>query len=68
LCSLASAIFFVGKLKEPAFGFVLSWAFFGIYSAQIKASKEVGIIAALSVCLLLAWAITILIKTSKKYQ
>jgi benzodiazapine receptor len=66
--ALLLAIFFVGKLKEPAFGFVLSWAFFGIYSAQIKASKEVGIIAALSVCLLLAWAITILIKTSKKYQ
>ena len=66
--ALLLGIFFVGKLKEPAFGFVLSWAFLGIYSAQMKASKEVGIIAALSVCLLLALTITILIKAAKKYQ
>ena len=66
--ALLLGIFFVGKLKEPAFGFVLSWAFFGIYSAQMKASKEVGSIAAISVCLLLALTITILIKTAKKSQ
>ena len=64
--ALLLAIFFVGKLKEPAFGFVLSWAFLGIYSAQMKASREVGIIAAISVCNLLAWTITILIKSRKK--
>ena len=66
--ALLLGIFFVGKLKEPAFGFVLAWAFFGIYSGQIKASKDVGVVAAISVCLILALTITILIKNTKKVE
>ena len=61
--ALLLGIIFVGKRKEPAYGFVLSWAFFGIYAKQLTDSKEVSIAAALSVCILLALNITILIKT-----
>lgn len=64
--ALILGILFVGRLKEPAFGFVLTWAFFGIYSNQMDAARNVGLGAALSCSLLLALTITILIKTPKK--
>ena len=63
--ALLLGIFFVGKRKEPAFGFVLSWAFFGIYAGQMAAARGVGIAAGLSVSILLALTFTILIKTRK---
>ena len=63
--ALLLGIIFVGKRKEPAYGFVLSWAFFGIYAKQLTDSKEVSTAAALSVCILLALNITILIKTRR---
>ncbi|MEN9883106.1 MAG: hypothetical protein RLZZ420_323 [Bacteroidota bacterium] len=56
----------VGKRKEPAYGFVLSWAFYGIYSAQVSQARIVGITAAIGVCVLLALTITILIKVPKR--
>lgn len=64
--ALILGIFFVGKLKEPGFGFVLAWAFLGIYSGQVAAANNVGLTAAISCCLILALTITILIKTPKK--
>ena len=63
--ALVLSIFFVGRRKEPAYGFVLSWAFFGIYAKQLTAAKEVSTAAALSVCILLALNITILIKSRR---
>lgn len=65
MIALILGIFFVGKLKEPAYGFVLSWAFFGIYSGQVIASRTVGITAAFAVCFLLSLTFTILIRTRK---
>lgn len=59
-------IIMVGKRKEPAYGFVLSWAFYGIYSAQVTQARNVGITAAIGVCILLALTITILIRVPKK--
>jgi hypothetical protein len=59
-------IVMVGKRKEPAYGFVLSWAFYGIYSAQVAQARIVGITAAIGVCILLALTITILIRVPKQ--
>ena len=58
-------VIMVGGKKEPAFGFVLAWAFFGIYARQMKDSAVVGYTAAVGVCLLLALTITILAKSKK---
>ena len=66
--ALALAIVFVGRLKEPAFGFVVAWAFIGIYANQIDAARNVGLTAAVSCCLLSALTLTILINTRKKIQ
>jgi hypothetical protein len=63
--ALVFGIFFVGRRKEPAYGFVLCWAFFGIYAKQITAAKDISNVAALSICILLALNITILIKTRR---
>jgi hypothetical protein len=65
IIALLIGIIMVGKRKEPAFGFVLSWAFYGIYSNQIKEARSVGIAAALALSFLLALTITILIKIKK---
>ncbi len=65
LIALVLGIFFVGRRKEPAYGFVLSWAFFGIYAKQITAAKDISNVAALSICILLALNITILIKARR---
>ena len=63
--ALLLGIIFVGKRKESAYGFVLSWAFFGIYGSQMPVARNVGITAALAVSVLLALSITILIKSRK---
>ncbi len=63
--ALLLGIFFVGKKKEPAYGFVLSWAFFGIYAGQMDQSRAVGIAAGLSVSILLALTFTVLLKKTK---
>jgi hypothetical protein len=55
----------VGKKKEPAYGFVLAWAFFGIYGGQLKGSTMVGYTAAIASSFILALTITILIKSKK---
>jgi benzodiazapine receptor len=65
LIALVLGIFFSGKLKEPAYGFVLSWAFFGIYGGQMEQARLVGIVAGLSLSILLALTFTVLIKKSK---
>ena len=65
LIAFLLGVFFVGRLKEPAYGFVLSWAFFGIYGGQMERAREVGIVAGLSVSILLALTFTVLIKKSK---
>jgi hypothetical protein len=63
--ALVLGVFFVGRLKEPAYGFVLSWAFFGIYAGQMVSARGVGIMAGLSLSILLALTFTVLIKKNK---
>ena len=63
--ALILGIIFVGKRKEPAYGFVLAWAFIGIYANQMAESREIGIAAGLSVCIILSLTFTILIKIRK---
>jgi len=63
--ALLLGIIFVGKRKESAYGFVLSWAFFGIYASQMPVARNVGIAGAFAVSTLLALTITILIKSRK---
>ena len=58
-------IILVGVKKEPAYGFVLAWAFFGIYSSQFKDAPMVGYTAAIASSFILALTITILIKFKK---
>jgi translocator protein len=65
LVACVLAVYFVGRLKEPAFGFVLSWALFGIYAGQRAASGLVGAGAAISLCLVFALTITVLVRTRK---
>ena len=64
--ALILGLFFVGIRKEPAYGYVLSWAFFGIYASQMDQSRAVGITAGLSVSILLALTFTVLIKRRKE--
>jgi hypothetical protein len=66
LIALILGLFFVGKKKEPAYGYVLSWAFFGIYASQMDQSRAVGVTAGLSVSILLALTFTTLIKRRKE--
>lgn len=58
-------IFMVGKQKEPAFGFVLSWALYGIYVGQ-HAFREVSFTAAAGLCIVLALSFTILVRSRAK--
>lgn len=66
IIAMALGIFMVGRLKEPAFGFVLSWAFYGIYMGQHAASRAVSLSAAAGVCMVLALSFTILIRKGAK--
>ena len=65
IIALLLGVFLVGSKKEPSYGYVLSWAFFGIYASQMDQSRSVGITAGLSVSILLALTFTILIKKRK---
>jgi hypothetical protein len=65
IIALLLGVFLVGSKKEPSYGYVLSWAFFGIYASQMDQSRTVGITAGLSVSILLALTFTILIKKRK---
>ena len=63
--ALILGIVLVGLKKEPAYGFVLAWAFYGIYGGQLKDSAPVGYTAAVASSFILALSITILIKSKK---
>lgn len=63
--ALLLGILMVGIKKEPAYGFVLAWAFFGIYAGQFKFSFPVGYSAAIASSCILALTLTILIKSKK---
>jgi hypothetical protein len=63
--ALLLGVILVGVKKEPAYGFVLGWAFFGIYSSQLKDAPMVGYTAAVASSFILALTITILIKFKK---
>lgn len=63
--ALVLGIIMVGVKKEPAYGFVLSWAFFGIYGGQIQGSSAVGYTGAVASSFLMALTLTILIKSKK---
>lgn len=63
--ALILGIVLVGLKKEPAYGFVLAWAFYGIYGGQLKDSAAVGYTAAIASSFILALSFTILIKSKK---
>lgn len=63
--ALVLGILMVVVRKEPAYGFVLAWAFFGIHGGQLKDSTLVGYTAAVASSFMLALALTILIKSKK---
>jgi hypothetical protein len=63
--ALVLGIILVGIKKEPAYGFVFAWAFFGIHSGQLKDSTVVGYTAAIASSFILALTLTILIKSKK---
>ena len=65
IIALVLGIIMVGIKKEPAYGFVLSWAFFGIYGGQILGSSSVGYTGAVASSFLLALTLTVLIKSRK---
>jgi benzodiazapine receptor len=65
LIALLLGIFMVGKLKQPAFGFVLAWAFFGIYSKQTTEAWSVGVTAGAAACFILSLTLTILFRFKK---
>lgn len=65
LIALLLGIFMVGRLKQPAFGFVLAWAFFGIYAKQSIESRSVGMMAGAAACFILSLTLTILFKSKK---
>lgn len=65
IIAMLLGIILVGVKKEPAYGFVLAWAFFGIYSSQLKDAPVVGYTAAIASSFILALTITILIKFKK---
>jgi hypothetical protein len=66
IIAMVLGFFMVGRQKEPAFGFVLSWAFYGIYAGQHNDSRAVSLTAAVGVCLVLALSFTILIRKGAK--
>jgi hypothetical protein len=63
--ALLLGIILVGVKKEPAYGFVLAWAFFGIYSSQLQDAPVVGYSAAIASSFILALTLTILVKFKK---
>lgn len=65
LIALLLGIFMVGRLKQPAFGFVLAWAFFGIYAKQATESWAVGTTAGAAASFIFSLTLTILIKFKK---
>ena len=65
IIAMLLGIILVGVKKEPAYGFVLAWAFFGIYSSQLKDAPVVGYTAAIASSFILALTITVLIKFKK---
>jgi len=64
--ALVLGIFVVGEQKQPAFGFVLAWAFWGIYSAQSPESKMIGFTAGLCLSFIFSLTVAILIKSTTK--
>jgi len=65
MVALLLGIFMVGRLKQPAFGFVLAWAFYGIYAKQSLESWGVGMTAGAAACFTLSLTLTILFKFKK---
>ena len=65
MIALILGIVLVGLKKEPAYGFVLAWAFYGIYGGQLKDSTAVGYTAVVASSFILALSFTILIKSKK---
>lgn len=66
LVALVLGVFMVGKQKQPAFGFVLFWAFWGIYSRQSVDSKMIGYTAGPALSFIFSLTMTILFKTKTK--
>ena len=66
LVALLLGIFMVGKQKQPAFGFVLAWAFWGIYSSQSPESRMITFTAGPALTFIFSLTVTILIKSKTK--
>ena len=65
LIALLLGVFMVGRLKQPAFGFVLAWAFWGIYAKQATEAWAVGVTSGAAACFILSLTLTILFKFKK---
>ena len=65
LIALLLGIFMVGRLRQPAFGFVLAWAFWGIYAKQSTEAWNVGVTAGAAACFILSLTLTIQFKFKK---
>lgn len=65
LIALLLGVFMVGRLKQPAFGFVLGWAFWGIYAKQATEAWAVGVTSGAAACFILSLTLTILFKFKK---
>jgi hypothetical protein len=65
LVALALSSWIGGKRKEPAFSFILAWAFFGIYKGQLLQSSMVAYVAIAAALISLAIGITTALRKAK---
>ena len=65
IIGFALGIYFILRYKQYGYAFVLSWAFFGIYSSQVNLSKLVGYTALFACSALLALSVIRIIDRRK---
>ena len=65
LIALVLGIFFILRFRAYAYALVLCWAFFGIYSNQLSASRLIGYAAMFACSGLLAFAIATIVRSKK---
>jgi hypothetical protein len=65
IIGLVLGIFFILRFRAYAYALVLCWAFFGIYSNQLSASRLIGYAAMFACSGLLAFAIATIVRSKK---
>lgn len=66
IIGFALGIYFILRYKQYGYAFVLSWAFFGIYSSQVNLSKLIGYTALFSCSALLALSLVSMLSNRLK--